>query len=494
VWEISAPISGAVQTAIIAHLRDNCDFTFDGPCRLTGEPVPFYGDALLCELVLEPGSRLSSGRKRRQTLQSAATFFFLYKTIAGDEILIPLTGGEGDIVLAKHWLNLDLQSDEDLLQYARFYFAFAQTDRPPQYRNLPRKLSELRFSNPVSEQRMWGIYGALWRFLVNPTTMEIRVHFEPRGSFWRARHRAHLPMQFGTDLFDVDLNVWKVDGHASYRKTSLIYRDASLAEEPRVRPGRIGRPRYISRREWLLAKSQNLRTAIYQSVYLLFFAGFVVASTLALTLPLDLWGFPILKHLLGLLAGATSVDWRPWLGIASIYCIAYFVLTTIFILDIETLRASLSAWSPRFRESRLNELLYSVVVRGRIVENGYRRGLMRRVRAAVTWLIVWTAYLVCVFTSLQASLRPQLADDPKSLADVMQVFAEQAALYIPVVFYYVGRKSLDPSKVALVSDGVLVALQLIMGLLVIRRIHRYWASTTASRLNEQIVHRTQSQA
>jgi hypothetical protein len=206
-------------------------------------------------------------------------------------------------------------------------------------------------------------------------------------------------------------------------------------------------------------------------------------------LPFDLWGVPILRLLLDLFTGATSIDWRPWLGAASLYCIAYFVLTTIFILDIETLRASLSAWSPRFRDSGLNEFLYSIVVRGRIVENGYRRGLMRRVRAAVTWLIVWTAYLICVFTSFQASLRPQLAEDPKALADVMQVFAEQAALYIPVVFYYVGRKSLDPSKVALVSDGVLLALQLIMGLLVIRRIHRYWASTTASRLNEQIVHR-----
>ena len=488
-WEITGSIPDVVQDSIISHLRENCHFTFDGPYRLTGEPIPFYGDALLCELVLEPGCSLRSARKRKQTLQRPATFFFLYKTIIGDEILIPLTGGMGDILLAKRWLNLDLQSDEDRLNYARFYYAFALTERPPQFRNVPRKLRELRFSSPVSEQRMWGIYGALWRFLVNPTTMEVRVHFEPRGSFWRSRNRAHLPLQFGTDLFDVDLNIWKLDGHVSYRKTALIYRDASLAEEPRVRPGKIGRPRYVSRGEWLLAMYRNFMTAINQVAYLVIFAVFVLASAVALALPLDLWGIPVLRLLLDLIASATPMgDWMPWLGAASLYCIAYFVLTTLFILDIETLRNSLSTWSPRFRESSLNELLYAMVVRGRIVENGYRRGLMRRVRAAVTWLIVWTAYLVCVFTSLQTSMRPQLADDPKALSDIMQVFAEQALLYVPVVFYYVGAKSLDPSKVALVSSGVLVALQLIMGLLVIRRIHRYWASTTASRLNEQIIH------
>lgn len=488
-WEITGSVPDSVQQAIVSHLRENCDFTFEGPYRLTGDPIAFYGEALLCELVLEPGTRLSSGRKRKQTLQRAATFFFVYKTIAGDEVLIPLTGGVGDILLAKRWLNPDLQNDEDLLNYARFYYAFAVTERPPQFRNVPRKLADLRFCAPVSVERMWGIYGALWRFLVNPTTMEIRVHFDSRGSFWRSRHRAHLPMQFGSDLFDVDLNIWKLDGHVSCRKTALIYRDASLAEEPRVLPGKIGRPRYVSRGEWLLTLYRNFGTVINQAAYLVFFAVFLLASAVALALPLDLWGIPILRSLLDAAAiAAPQMEWMPWLGVASLYCIAYFVLTTLFILDLETLRNSLSTWSPRFRDSRLNEFLYALTVRGRIVENGYRRGIMRRVRAAVTWLIVWTGYLICVFTSLQTSIRPQLAEDAKAMGDVMQVFAEQALLYIPVVFYYVGRKSLDPSKVALVSGGVLLALQLIMGLLVIRRIHRYWASTTASRLNEQIVH------
>ena len=186
------------------------------------------------------------------------------------------------------------------------------------------------------------------------------------------------------------------------------------------------------------------------------------------------------------MAGATGIgDWTTWLKIASFYCIAYFVLTTLLILDVETLRNALLTWSPRFRNSSLNEFLYGIIVRRHRVENGYQRSFMRRARGAISWLIVWTVYLVCVFTSLQTSFRPRLAADPKALSDVVQVFAEQAMLYVPVVFYYVGRKSLDPAKVALVSFWILVAFQLIMGLLVIRRIHRFWASSRTVQVEQQ---------
>ena len=485
--EITGTISDATKGAIIAHLRDNCRFTIKGTSRLTGEPTPFYGDVLLCELVLEPDSSFISNRKRKE-LKTPTTFYFLFRP--EDEILIPITGGEGDLLLAKRWLGLNLQDDAQRLDYARFYYAFALTEKPPQFRNIPRKLSELRFRKPVSEKQIWGIYGAMWRFLVDATTLDVRVHFEERGSFWRKRRRAHLPMQFGSDLYDVDLKIWDRDGHVSYRKTALIYRDDALAEEPRARPGKIGRPGYVSRGEWLLTLYRNFRTVINQAAYLAVFALFLLASCVALALPLDLLGFSPLRLLLDLISRAAGIaDWTVWLGAASLYCIAYFVLTTLLILDVETFRNALITWSPRFRESRLNEILYAIVVKERMVENGYRRGLWRRIRAAVSWLLVWTAYLVCVFTSLQISVRPRLALDPKAMMDVVQVFAEQAALYIPVVFYYVGRKSLDPTKVALVSSGVLIAFQLIMGLLVIRRIHRYWASTAAARLNEQSVQR-----
>jgi hypothetical protein len=105
------------------------------------------------------------------------------------------------------------------------------------------------------------------------------------------------------------------------------------------------------------------------------------------------------------------------------------------------------------------------------------------VSRAVTTLCFWTVYLVLVFTSLQISFRPQLAADVGALFDVIQVFAEQALLYIPVVFYYIGRKSLDPAKLVHVAGEIMIAFQLIMGLLVIRRVHRFWASTAASRLS-----------
>jgi hypothetical protein len=435
--------------------------------------------------MLQPGTSFSSGGKRKQ-LTAPAYFYFLFRP--DDEVLIPLTGGEGDVWLANRWLGLTLENDATRLDYARFYYAFALTENPPQFRNIPRQLKELRFNKPVTEKQIWGIYGATWRFLVDPVTLEMKIHFEPRGVFWRARHRAHLPMQFGSDLCDVDLKIWERDGHVSYRKTALIYRDDALAAEPSERPGKIGRPRYISRREWFRTLFQNLRSGMLQLAYLAILAVLLVASAVALALPLDMWGVSILRILLDLGASVTGAgEWKDWLGPASAYCIAYFALTTLLVLDIETVRNALLTWSPWFRKSALNELLYSMIVWGHIVENGYRRGLWRRLRTAATWLVIWTVYLVCVFTSLQTSIRPELANDPKKLSDIMQVFGEQALLYVPVIFYYVGRKSLDPEKVALVSFWVLVALQLTMGLLVIRRIHRYWASTASARLNEQIV-------
>lgn len=484
-WEVTGSLPDAWQEAIVSHLRSNCRFTFEKPYRLTGEPAPFPSEVRLCQLVLEPGSSFSN-RGKRKDIKTAVTFYFLFRH--DDEVLIPLTGGEGDILLAKRWFGLDLEDDAQRLHYARLYYGFALTERPPQFRNVPRMLSELRFKSPVTEKQIWGIYGAMWRFLVDTRTLDVRVHFEPRGLFWRARHRAHLPMQFGSSLYDVDLKIWHHDGHVSYRKTGLIYRDDALEEEPSTRPGKIGRPSYVRRDQWLLALYRNFKTTINQALYLVALALFLIASAIGLTFPLESWGYSIVRPLLEGFAGAVGFgDWTTWLKVACIYCIGYFVLTTLLILDVEMLRNSLLTWSPRLRGSRLDGMLYGVIVKGNQIENGYRRGLLRRVRRAASWLVFWTVYHIFVFTSLQASLRPKLADDAKTLFDVMQLFAEQALLYIPVVFYYVGRKSLDPAKLALVSIWVLVAFQLIMGLLVIRRIHRFWASTAVSRSAESTI-------
>jgi hypothetical protein len=367
------------------------------------------------------------------------------------------------------------------LYYARFYQAFARTKKPPQFRNVPRSLRELSFDKPVSEQRIWGVYGAMWRFLVNDKTLAVRVHFEPRGLYWRARHRAHVPMQVESELHDVDLNIWDRDGHVTYNRTRLIYKDPALAERDQPKPGRIGRPRYVSRSEGLLTVYRNLKASINQAFYLLTTTLFLVATAVGLLCPLEAWGVVIARPLLNSAAQATGFgDWTTWLMVTCFYCICYFVLTTLLVLDLETVRNALLTWSPRFKNSSIDELLYAQIIKGRRSENGYRRGLMRRIRTAVSLLVIWTGYIICVFTSLQVSVRPQLTEDAKALGDVLQVFAEQALLYVPVVFYYVGRKSLDPHKLVLVSPWILVLLQLSMGLLVIRRIHRFWTSSAAA--------------
>jgi hypothetical protein len=322
VWDVTGQIPDEVQRAILAHLKDNCRFAFEGDFQLTGEQLPFYGGALLCQLILDAGCSVSSGR-RRKDLIAAAKFYFLYRAGAGDEVLVPLTGGEGDLLLANRWLGLSLDDDEQRLQYARFYHAFALTKKPPQFRNVPRSLHELRFDKPITEQRIWGIYGAMWRFLVSDKTLAVRVHFEPRGSFWRSRQRAHLPMQFGSELHDVDLNIWNRDGHVTYRKAGLIYRDNALVDEPRGRPGKIGSPRYVRRWEALFAFYRNFRTAINQAIYLLTTTLFVVASALCLFFPLEIWGFARVRPLL---TGAAEVaglgDWAAWLMASCLYCLA----------------------------------------------------------------------------------------------------------------------------------------------------------------------------
>jgi len=279
VWEVTGPISEELQEAIRSHLKYNCQFTFEGPFRLTGEPAPFYGAALLCQLALLPSSSYKNARKTK-VLDTEATFYFLFRTVDADEVLIPLTGGEGDVLLAKRWLGLDLHDDAQRLKYARFYYAFALTERPPQFRNVPCNISDLRFDKPVTEQRIWGIYGATWRF-VDPEGLDVRVHFERRGAFWFVCHRTHLPMQFGNKLFDVDLRIWRNDGHVSCRKTSLIYQDAALAEEPRLRPGKIRLPSYITWNEQWLTLYRNCATFVNQAVYLAAFAGLLIASAIA---------------------------------------------------------------------------------------------------------------------------------------------------------------------------------------------------------------------
>jgi hypothetical protein len=479
VWEVKGEIPEAVRGAILAHLEKHCDFAFsDGDCSLTGEQLAFYADTFLCQLDLPAGCTLKI-RRKRQELPIPVRFYFLYKPAIDGDVLVPLSGREGDCVLAKRWLGLILDDDAKRLSYARFYLAFARTKRPPQFANIPRSVHDLRFARGITEPRIWGVYGSLWRFGVNDKELAVRARFERRGSFWFSRWRAHLPMQGENELHDIDLHIWELDGHVTFHPSAVIYRDPALLAEPQGLPGRISRPRYIRWHETLLALYRNFQAGINQAFYLTATTLFVLATAVCVFFPLEIYGWSFVREWLDATSAAIGLgSWTAWLRIACFTWIGYFALTTLVILDAATVRNSLLALSERFKGSRLDSFLFWLVRRERRIEN--RRGLLRRLGVAARRLVAWTIYLVCVFTSLQVSYRPQIVEDAKALGDVWQVFAEQALLYVPVVFYYVGRESLDPAKLALVTPWILILLQLSMGLLVIRRIHRFWASTAAA--------------
>ncbi len=478
VWHVEGLVPDHLQRAIASHLKANCQFEFEGECKLRGDEIAFYEDTLLCELVCAPGTRIRSGR-RRQQIEVTRSFYFLFKAVAGDEVLIPLTGDRGDILLANRWLNRRLEDDEQRLDYARFFYAFARTEIPPSFHNVPRQMSEMRFANPVAETRVWAIYGAMWRFLDPKRPLYVRARFERRGVPWRSRHRAHLPLQIGSEIFDVDLKIWAADGQITYRKAELVYRDEALAAEPQERPGIIRMPRYVWWGERILTFYRNMKAHINQAFYLATTSLFIIASAFAFVFTASIWG----QRLLDLVAQTTGLgDWATWLKVACFYCIAYFVLTTLLILDAEKVRNGLLMWNRRFGGSWLDQVLHGWILKRRRSDSGYRRDLSRRIVMAVTLLAFWTGYLVIVFTSMQIAFRPHLASDVRAMLDVMEVLGEQAPLYIPIVFYYIGRKSVDVQKHALIASGIMVTFQLMMGLLVIRRVHRFWAGTASQRL------------
>jgi hypothetical protein len=138
---------------------------------------------------------------------------------------------------------------------------------------------------------------------------------------------------------------------------------------------------------------------------------------------------------------------------------------------------------PNWQDGWLDEWLHEQSRKQNRSQRARKLAFWKRVARAVVFLVFWSAYLVLVFTSLQASLRPQIVATASGIADVMTVFAQQAMLCVPVVVYYVGRNSFDPEKLQLVSHLVMILFRLAIGLLVVRRIHRFWASTSRAKLH-----------
>src|SRR5262245_8475632 len=84
------------------------------------------------------------------------------------------------------------------------------------------------------------------------------------GQLWFVRWRAHLPVQQGDEIHDVDLHIWDKDGHVSFHQTSVIYRDPALLDERQGLPAKIPNPNYIRWHEALRALYRNFQTIINQ--------------------------------------------------------------------------------------------------------------------------------------------------------------------------------------------------------------------------------------
>ncbi|RTL68922.1 MAG: hypothetical protein EKK41_14805 [Hyphomicrobiales bacterium] len=472
-WEIQNTPAYAAREAILAHLIHNRIAQVPEGHRLFAETVPFYADTLLCCLVVPGGTRILIGEKKAQ---DDTAFYFLFRTTPGQQQFVPIAEGPGNIWLANRHLELKIGNDDLRAAYARFYFAFARTGRPPTFRHLPASSDGLRFKDGCPPETRWKAEGALWRFLDTATRTKLRIDFQRRGLFpTRFRFHAHAPVQYGTEIHDIDFNIWQSDGHVTDTKYELIYTSPDLAEEPKIKVGHLPLPGYITRRERWYTRFKNFKAALGQLLYMAVTLVFGLASLLALGFIVDGFGHQLVRPILETVAGA---GW-PWLLFAlSTYCVLHFAATTFLTLDIERIRSSVLTVRPSLSGSWFDEWLYRAARRQVMRDRATRTGVIRRIVLALTFLATWLTYLVLVFTSLQLSWRPALAAEPGAVMQIITIFAQQAAQYIPMVFYFVGRSSLDPAKRHFVDLAVMLVFQGAVGLLVIRRIHRFWTSTS----------------
>lgn len=478
-WDITGNPVVEDHDEILAHLAQHKILSVFGGHRLTVEAVSFFPDTLLCCLQIEPGARIVVGSKKTENLHHRTAFYFLFRTTPGKQQLIPIADGAGNLVLANRHLELQLNNNQQRLEYARFYFAFARSGRPPAFRHLPISPSGLRFQPDAPAGRMLLAQGALWRFMDEDTRSRLIVAFHRRGLFpGRARHHAHVPVQYGKEIYDVDINIWQSDGHITDTKFELVYADDKLAEEPKIRVGHLALPAYIANRERWLTRYRNLRAALTQLAYIAMTLVFGAASAIALAFLLEGFGITLVRSTLSSIVGK---GWWLVLCIACIYCIVHFASTTFLVLDIDRIRSSILTLRPGWSGGKLDEWLHDKARRQQMRDRAARAGIFRRIGLAVTFLTTWLTYLVLVFTSLQLSLRPQLLTEAGAILEIMTIFAQQALQYIPVVFYYVGRSSMDLAKRHFVDLPIMLVFQLSVGLLVIRRIHRFWSSTSRAR-------------
>jgi hypothetical protein len=468
---------------ILLHLKQNCTFVFDGKHTLSLEEIPIYPEVYLCRLVLGKGTVLTSRKRRSQTLAEDTEFQFLFKPSISDHQLVPLSNDRSNILLANRLFDLRVRDDRERLAYAHFYYGICKVEKAGEALNIPATIDHVRLSRTATAEQRATVLGALWRFLDHRERKSLRVEFEERGLFQWTRHRAYVPAQLGDTLYDIELKIWQRSGHIAYSKTMPIYSSPALAGTPLPKLGKVPLPRYISRRERArLAVSKAIATlgrAAYGASTLLF----VLASLVCVAFLFEALDFSLVRLALGQAASLVGIGtWKVPLLLLAGYCIAYFVFTTTLVLDIDTLRGTLHRWVPKIEGTSLDNLLYDLSRRQHRSERAYKPPLWKRLLWSGFLLLFWSLYLVAIFTTLDACLQDRAEPDTDRMFDVAVVLSEQALLYIPMVVYYAGRSFLDPEKLLILNWVVLGGFRLIIGLLVVRRIHRFWAVTASSKL------------
>jgi hypothetical protein len=252
---------------------------------------------------------------------------------------------------------------------------------------------------------------------------------------------------------------------------------------PLPRLGKIPLPGYVRRSEKIRLYYNKARATLGQAGYAMTTLLFVLASIGSVLFLLEAVHLPIVRLVLEQLSSLLGLsNWRVLLTVLVAYCICYFVLTTTLTLDIDTIRGTLHRWVPKIEGTRLDNILYEVSRRQHRSERGYKPPLWKRLLWSLFLLVFWSLYLIVIFTTLDASLQKHLEPNTERMMDVALVLLEQALLYIPMVVYYAGWSFLNPQKLQLLDTVVLTAFRLIIGLLVIRRIHRFWAATASPKL------------
>ena len=170
---------------VIAHLRQNCKFEFQGEYEFTAEPVTLYLDTFLCRLTLKAGSSFKS-KKNSRTLTGDAEFRLLYRPKLGEDRLVPLSNDRSNVLLANRWFDLKIRDDHEKLDYVRFYYSVCRAEGRDKALNIPVTIDDVHVSPTVTPEQKAAAAGAIWRYLDERQRTSLAVKFDEIGLYrWR---------------------------------------------------------------------------------------------------------------------------------------------------------------------------------------------------------------------------------------------------------------------------------------------------------------------